>query len=352
MLEVKIKFARENFSLTADFTVQNGVTALIGYSGAGKSSLLRLIAGLDKPEQGQIRLEESLWFDSEKNQNISTHKRRIGMVFQSGLLLAHHSVLGNIKLGSRGEKLDYNLLEEIGCTSLLERPVSGLSGGEQQRVMLARALVGKPKLLLMDEPLSALDGQSRTKILQLLANLLPKLQIPVLYVTHGFEEASRLTETFARMESGKISGAGSAAKILHDTPLATKEMAISSVLGGYVASIESGGIAIVQVGKQKVEIARGNFKVKDKVQLRLWARDLILAFQKPRAISARNALVGRVVRLLNLPRSQVLVEISIEGQLVSSLILSRTANEMNIEAGQPIFLIFKSAAVELLEDAS
>ncbi len=350
MLEVKIKSKRGNFAIAADFDASNGVTALIGPSGAGKSSFLRLIAGLDRPTSGVLKFGQTVWFDEKNKINIPTHKRRIGMVFQSGLLLAHRGVRDNIKLGARGKELDEALLEEIGCTALMDKPVSGLSGGEQQRVMLGRALAGNPQLLLMDEPLSALDTSSKNQILSLLARLLPSLKIPVIYVTHGFEEASRLTEVFARMENGIIGASGSAAKILTDSALSTKEMAISSVLEGEVASFESGGIAKVKIGQQLVEVARNEFKRGEKVRLRLWARDLILAHQKPQGISARNALVGRIGRLVSLARGQVLVEVNVEGQIITSLILSRSAKEMKIAAGQAIFIIFKSASIEHLID--
>jgi len=199
---------------------------------------------------------------------------------------------------------------------------------------------------LMDEPLSALDTVSKTQILNLLARLLPGLEIPVVYVTHAFEEASRLTKVFALMEKGIIGASGSAAKILTDSTISTREMALSSVLEGQVVSFESGGIAKVKVGRQLVEVARSDFRTGEMVHLRLWARDLILAHQKPHGISARNALVGRINSLVSLTRGQVLVEVGVEGQTVSSLILSRSAREMELETSQPIFLIFKSASIE------
>lgn len=351
MLKVDVQSRRGDFDIDAHHEFSTEVTALVGPSGAGKSSLLRLIAGLDRPTGGRVSLKNQTWFDANKSMDIPTHKRQIGMVFQTGLLLTHKSVMENIQLGARGQRVRGDLLVRTGCEKLLDRPVAGLSGGEQQRVMLARALAGKPQVLLLDEPLSALDPQSRTEILDLMATLFPTLDIPVIYVTHAFEEASRLTNDFVRMESGQIMAGGSAAEVLKGTGVSSREQAISSVLEGAVASLAGGGVAIVQVGQQSVEIARGDLGSGDKVYLRLWARDLILAHQKPQGISARNALVGRIEKLSSVSNGQVLVEVLVEGVTVSALVLARTAQEMKLRAKLPIFLIFKSASVEPVQPA-
>jgi len=346
LLEVAVKFRRGSFEIGARFGVKNGVTALIGPSGAGKSSLLRLIAGLDRPDEGTIVFDGKIWADDEGKKFVPAHKRRIGMVFQTGLLLSHLSVSDNIKLGARGFDLDKNLLERIGCTPLLERPVAGLSGGEQQRVMLGRALAGKPDLLLLDEPLSALDQEGRSEVLELLAASFPTLDIPVIYVTHAFEEAARLTGEFVRMLKGRVVAQGSAVQVLANSGIAAQEMAVSSVIKGRVSSLEAGGIARVALGGQSVEMVRGEYKTGDPVYLRLWARDLILAHHKPKGISARNALAGRVGRLTPMTNGQVVVNVVVEGADISALVMSRTVKEMDIKPGQPIFVLFKSASVE------
>ncbi|VAW22825.1 hypothetical protein MNBD_ALPHA12-1996 [hydrothermal vent metagenome] len=346
MLELALKSRRGSFDITAEFNLKSGVTALIGPSGSGKSSVLRLVAGLDRPDQGKIVFNGKIWADSESKKFVGAHKRHIGMVFQTGLLLAHRSVADNIALGARGGELDKNLLEMIGCMSLMGRPVAGLSGGEQQRVMLGRALAGNPQLLLLDEPLSALDPEGRTEVLELLARLLPTLDIPVLYVTHAFEEAARLAREFIRMVDGHIVAQGSAVKVLANSSIATRETAISSVIKGQVTSLEQDEIARISVGGQMLEMTSAGLKTGDPVYLRLWARDLILAHNKPEGISARNALAGHVGQLSPLANGQVLVSITVEGAKISALVMARTASEMKIRLDQPIFLIFKSASIE------
>jgi molybdate transport system ATP-binding protein len=346
MLEVAIESARGDFPLAVEIDFKSGVTALIGPSGAGKSSLLRLIAGLDRPRKGKVVFAGKIWSDTGRRRFLSPHKRGIGMVFQSGLLLDHRSVRQNIALGGRGMPVSEVLLEQTGCVSLLEKPVRGLSGGEQQRVMLARALAGKPNLLLLDEPLSALDPEGHEEILQMFATLFPSLDIPVIYVTHSFGEAARLTGTFARLEAGRLVASGTAVQVLANSGLKVMEKAVSSVLEGVVSSLEGGGVAAVKIGQQSVEMPRGELVVGDRVYLRLWARDLILAHNKPKNISARNALVGRIGQMSSLPNGQILIEVKIEDARVSVLVMSRTAREMALETGRPIFVIFKSASLE------
>lgn len=345
MLEVDIKSSRGDFSISATCKFTQGVSALIGASGAGKSSLLRLIAGLDRAESGTIILNGTPWFKGGKS-ICPTHKRQIGMVFQSGLLLPHRSVLHNIELGAGGAEISANLLEQTGCDRLLARPVGGLSGGEQQRVMLARAVAGNPKLLLLDEPLSALDFQSRLHIQDMMAQLFVQLKIPVIYVTHTFEEAARLTDNFVLIQNGMITAQGRASEVLANVPATTQELAISSVIKGCVSVVDDFGMAKVRVGQQSVEIAKGAAKNGDRVYLRLWARDIILAHKKPEAISARNMISGHVHKLTDLANGHVLVEVIVEGQNVSALILSQTAHEMKLAPELPIYIIFKSASVE------
>lgn len=346
MLEVKVRGARGTFEIDVRMTAEIGVTALIGSSGAGKSSLLRLIAGLDLPENGMVKLAQNVWFDSEQKTEILTHKRRIGMVFQAGLLLVHRTVLENIELGARGHDFDDELLAQTGCDKLLDRPVAGLSGGEQQRVMLARALAGKPSLLLLDEPLSALDPTSRGQMLELMGKLFPTLGIPIIYVTHAFEEAVCLANNFLRMEGGRIVGKGGAREVLSQKSAAGQELGVSSMVEGSVSHIERGGVAKVALGHQFIEIAAGDLCVGDKVVLRIWARDLILAYEMPKGLSARNGLVGKIEKLTGVAHDQVLVDVALEDTCVRALVLARTADEMGLVAGQNIFLIFKSASVE------
>ena len=345
MLRFSFCHRQGDFSLTASGELERGVTALVGRSGAGKSSLLRLIAGLERARKGRTELEGKVWFDSQRRVWLPVHRRRIGMVFQTPLLLPHLSVARNIALGARGNRVSEDLVERTGCTPLLERPVAGLSGGEQQRVMLARALAGQPRLMLLDEPLSALDSASRNDLLVMMGEVFDHLKVPVLYVTHDMEEAARLTQRFMRIEKGRLLD-GEAEELPGPVGGGGKEPIVSSVLEGVVASIEGGGIARIDVGQQSLEIARGDLEPGSRVRVRLWARDLMLAHSRPPDISARNALVGRITELEAVANSQVLVNVRVEKSVVRALVFSRTAREMELKTDQAIFLIFKSAGLE------
>jgi len=346
MLEIEITARRGDFGIEADLVVPRGVTALIGPSGSGKSSLLRLIAGLDRPESGRIVLDGNVWAEGGARRMVPARRRRIGMVFQTARLLPQFGVKRNIGLGLRGGRLDDALLEATGCDRLLDKPVSGLSGGEQQRVMLARALAGSPDLLLLDEPMSALDAEGRDTVMGLLADTLPQLDIPVIHVTHQFEEAVRLAHRFARMDAGRIVATGTALEVLGGAGVARQEAAISNVIAGRVSSVEVGGIARISIGSQTIEAPANRLRRHQNVMLRLWARDLILARQRPREISARNCLAGRIAGLTYREDGQVLVRVGVDAHQIEALVMGRTARDMDLRDNQRIFIVFKTAAVE------
>ena len=351
MLELDVKAQFGDFPIEAMLDAPAGVTALVGPSGAGKSSLLRLIAGLSRPKAGRIALNEKLWFDATQAVFLKPEERQIGMVFQRPALVPHLNVLGNIKIGARGRQVEKTLLEQTGCAALLSKPVSGLSGGEQQRVMLARALAGAPDLLLFDEPLSALDPGAKSTLLDIFTALLPALDIPVIYVSHAMEEAGRLAQRFALMQRGKIVVRGDAATVLSQYG-GDAIYGISSALHGTVRDIASDGLATIALGEQSAEVMGSGLAVGDHVGLRLWARDVVLARGKPKDISARNALEGRILEISDLSGGQVEINVQVGEQRVLAMVMARTVSEMSLETGQSIVVLFKSASVQPLAEAN
>ncbi len=344
MLECDVTAQFGMFPIAAQLHVPAGVTALVGPSGAGKSSLLRLIAGLSRPDTGRVALDARPLFDSVRDIAVRPEGRRIGMVFQRPALVPHFSVRGNIHLGARGKPVSGDLLERAGCAPLLDRPLAALSGGEQQRVMLARALAGGPHLLLLDEPLSALDPASKDSLLQLLAEVIPTLGIPVIYVTHAMEEAGRVAARFALMRAGRIAATGTAAEVLSQA--GAGEGGIAGVLHGRVTDVAGDGLATIDVGGRTVETLGTGLKAGDTVALRVWARDVVLARTAPRAVSARNALKGHIAALQSLPGGQVEVRVAIGESEIPALVMARTVREMDLAEGQAIVAVFKSASVE------
>ena len=347
MLEIYVRTHFGAFPLEVKWGVPSGVTALVGPSGAGKSSLLRLIAGLDKSLEGRIALDGVTFSDAARGIFVRPEKRGIGMVFQRPALVPHMSVADNIRLGARGAALPDDLMERTGCLGLAGKPVAGLSGGEQQRVMLARALAGGPRLLLLDEPLSALDPASRDNLLALFAELFPTLGVPIIYVTHAMEEAGRVANRFALMRDGRIVALGDAAEVLsHYGP--EGHGGVASVLRGQVVDVADDGLATIDIGGQRAEVMGAGLGPGESVGLRLWARDVMLARKIPEEISARNALAGTIALTRDLPDGQVEVRIAVKDQEMLAIVMARTIAEMGLAVGQPIIAIFKSASVEQL----
>lgn len=347
MLEIDVKADFGAFGVGATAKMPSGVTALIGRSGAGKSSLLRLLAGLHRPSSGRICLGEKVFFDAEKGIWMPPEKRRIGMVFQRPALVPHLDVLQNIRLGYRDVQTTDKVIVGTGCDALLDRPISALSGGERQRVMLARALVGSPSLLLFDEPLSALDTASKAELLSLFATIFPTLDVPIVYVTHAMDEAARVAARFALVEAGRLVTVGSAANVLAQHSGSTDD-GVASVLTGTVADIADDGLMTIGVGDQQVEAVGAGLSMGMTVLMRLWARDVVLARQKPTDISARNALSGKIAALNALPGGQVEVQVAVGEQTLTAIVMARTVTDMELATGQSILALFKSALIEPL----
>lgn len=207
MLKINLRKQLDDFLLTANLNIPTqGITGIFGLSGSGKSSLINLVAGLIKPDQGSIHLNGRILVDTEKSIYLPPNSRNLGYVFQDARLFPHYSVKGNLLYGAK--KINVTQFEQIvallGLEHLLRRYPISLSGGEKQRVAIGRALLMEPEMLLMDEPLSALDLPRKRELLDYLDKLSQDIQIPILYVTHSLEELERLAERVILMEQGSI----------------------------------------------------------------------------------------------------------------------------------------------------
>ena len=214
MLAVDVEKRLGEFSLAAQFETAGGVTALFGASGSGKTSIISMIAGLMTPDRGRIALEGDVLFDSAKRTDVPAHRRRIGTVFQEGRLFPHLSVAQNLDYGRWMSGLDADAAERERVVGLLDighllaRRPGHLSGGERQRVAIGRALLTRPRLLLLDEPLASLDRARKLEILPYLAKLRDEAKVPMVYVSHQAGEIQRLASHVVRIEDGRISASG------------------------------------------------------------------------------------------------------------------------------------------------
>jgi molybdate transport system ATP-binding protein len=214
MLAVDVEKNLGRFSLAAKFEVTGGVTALFGPSGAGKTSIVHMIAGLVTPDRGRIVLDDQTLFDSTSRTNVPAHRRRIGLIFQEGRLLPHLTVAQNLDYGRWMNRLPPDqdernrIVELLNIGHLLTRRPGKLSGGERQRVAIGRALLMKPRLLLLDEPLASLDRERKLEILPYLARLRDEAKVPMIYVSHQAGEIVKIASHVVRIEDGRVAEAG------------------------------------------------------------------------------------------------------------------------------------------------
>lgn len=329
-----------------------GVTALFGPSGSGKTTLLRCIAGLERAA-GTLHVNGEVWQDA--TQNLPTHKRQLGYVFQEASLFPHLSVRANLEYGlrrtppvERKVKLE-PVVEWLGLSHLIDRgDPSSLSGGERQRVAMGRALLTSPRILLMDEPLSALDSASKQEILPYLERLHRELEIPVLYVSHSLDEVARLADHLVAMENGRVIASGPLGEILAqlDSPLANFDDAgavIEAVVGQAdpvynltQLNFMGGSLWVGQVGQPPG----------DRVRVRVLARDVSIAMQQPQASSITNILPARIAGIRCESSDKVNVRMTVgESQVLLARITRRSLDLLDLRVGMEVYAQVKSVAL-------
>ncbi len=299
MLEVALRhrFGREGFAVEAGFSAPaDGVTALFGPSGCGKSTILAAIAGLLRPDAGRIALDGTALLDTARRVCLPPERRRCAVVFQDARLFPHLSVETNLRYGMRRALREATgpgfeeVVALLGIAPLLARRPGRLSGGERQRVALGRALLSRPRVLLMDEPLAALDAARRAEVLPFLARLRDVARIPILYVTHALEEVDALADRLVLLEAGRVLAEGSVEALTArtDLPLAARRDG-GVLIGCTVRSISDGLAHLDFEGGALVTTARPG-PPGTRLRVRVRARDVAVAIEEPRGMSTRNIL--------------------------------------------------------------
>lgn len=355
-LTLSLKLPRRGFELDVSVTVPaRGVTALFGPSGCGKTTVLRCVAGLERAA-GACRLGDEVWQDDAQGIFVPTHQRPIGYVFQEPSLFPHLSVRDNLRFGFKRLESDRQqvgfdeVVHLLGVRRLLTRATGGLSGGERQRVAMARALLRSPRLLLMDEPLAALDHASKRDILPYLERLHDELSIPVLYVSHSPDEVARLADRMVLMEQGRVRATGSAAELLVrlDLPLAWDDDASALIEGEVSGHDPRYGLTEVRIAGGRLLVARVDRPVGVRVRVRVHARDVSLALAPPGATSILNVLPARVNALEPVGEAQVLVSLcGGDGEVTPLLarITRRSADALGLVPGMAVYAQVKSVAL-------
>jgi len=355
---IAARFAGRLGAFAFDFAFDapaRGVTALYGPSGCGKTTLLRCIAGLHRVRDGHCRVDGEVWQDG-RGLFMPTHRRALGYVFQEASLFPHLSVRANLLFGAPAESAAPaigwdEVVDLCGLARLLDRAPRALSGGERQRVALGRALLSQPRLLLMDEPLSALDEAAKAEILPFLERLRDRLSLPALYVTHDMTEVERLADHLALIEAGKIVAAGPLAELQSDPslPLAAARGA-AVTLAGTIAAIDD------DYGLTTIAVAGGAFVAPGRLgpvgarrRLRVVAGDVSLAPAPPGPSSILNVLPARVLSTKAVAANEFVVVLGLgadgAGERILARLTRRSWDRLALSAGASVHAQVKSVAL-------
>jgi molybdate transport system ATP-binding protein len=352
-IEVSLAHRLGDFELEVVFnTPASGVTALFGHSGSGKTSVLRAIAGLLRTDHGRVCVNGELWQDN--GHFVPTHRRPLGYVFQEASLFPHLSVRRNLEYGWRQipaaeRKIAFDsAVELLGVGPLLQRATHRLSGGERQRVAIARALLTSPRLLLMDEPLSALDHAAKQAILPYLESLHDEFGIPSLYVSHDPREVARLADQVVLLDQGKVVAYGEASSMMTrlDLSLARYADATSILEGSISAHDPTYHLTWIGMLGGRVAVPRQELAVGKRARVEIQARDVSLSLKAHSDTSIINILPGRVVDTQEISPSQLLVRLELEdGQTLLSRITRRSAMGIGLHEGCRLYAQVKSVAL-------
>lgn len=349
-LGVDVEHARGSFQLQARFTAAPGLTALFGRSGSGKTSIVDIVGGLIRPARGKVVVDGQVLVDTERGVFVPAHRRRIGYVFQDSRLFPHLNVRRNLLYGrwfARGNggaagDLD-TVVDLLGISHLLERQPDSLSGGEKQRVAIGRALLARPLLVLMDEPLASLDEARRAEILPYIERLRDEAGVPILYVSHSVAEVARLATTVVIMAEGKVTAVG---PVLDTLPLADPSDG-GSVLDATVSRHdETFELSVLTTAAGELQVPRLSAPTGAHVRAYIRARDVMLSLRPPEDISALNVLGGRVASVTAISGAQADVRLDCNGALLMARLTIKSVERLALAPGRPVFAVIKSVSFE------
>lgn len=352
MLQARYQRRRGAFELDVNLELEAiGITAIFGPSGSGKTSLLRALAGLDPADQGYLQVGDLLWHGPDIN--VPTHKRQLGYVFQEPSLLAHLNVAENINFGRRRSaqplseaKID-ELLELLSLHALLTRDVATLSGGEQQRVAIARALATNPRLLLMDEPLAALDEQRKNEVLPYIVDLHERLEIPILYVSHALDEVARIADYLVLLETGRVTASGRLNDVLTrlELPLASQPDAEVVVSATVLEHHDAHFLTTLAFSGGCFEVAKTAAPIGSQVRLRVAARDVSITLEQQIGTSILNIFACEIAAIQPLEHGQAVLKLRLGQDYLLARISQKSLTNLNLALGKQVFAQVKSVAV-------
>ena len=353
-LDVDVRLPLGAFRLDTTFSTDGGVTALFGRSGSGKTTLVNVIAGILAPEDGVVRIAGEVVLDTARGLTVAMHRRRVGYVFQDARLFPHLDVRRNLLYGrwfNGGPDLVSldDAVGLLGIGDLLGRKPADLSGGEKQRVAIGRALLSNPRVLLMDEPLAALDGGRKAEILPYLERLRAETGIPILYVSHALDEVARLADTIVVLDEGSVAAAGPAEDVLSRVdlgPLTGRAEASTLLTVDVVEQDTARGLTVAALEGRRLYLPAIDAMPGDRLRVRVRARDVALAIHRPDGLSFRNVLEGRIAEIGVEDGAYAEIAIDIGRTRLRARVTRWAVDELGLSVGGPVFALLKTVAFE------
>ncbi len=348
-LSLDLCLTRGDFTLEASLALPRGVTAFFGRSGAGKSTLAHLIAGFIRPDRGRVTLDGMTLVDRDRHTFVPPHRRRIAVVFQDARLFPHLSVKGNLAYGQwfRRSTIDPDrIIALLGLAPLMGRRPATLSGGERQRVAIARALMTAPDLLILDEPLSALDLARREEILPYLDQLKREFSLPMIYVSHALDEVVRLADHLVLIENGRIAGSGPIATLLPQLAGLGTGFDSGALLRAQVTALAPDGMAHLAFDGGTLLVPGRTLTLGQSVRLHLQARDVAIALAPPVGISIQNAVPATITEIIPRDGAAVDVRLACADTILVARLTTRAADTLKLHPGLCVWALIKSVALE------
>jgi molybdate transport system ATP-binding protein len=352
-LDVQLVHDFGGFALDVKFAAPDGVTVLFGRSGSGKTSVVNAVAGILRPDRGKVTAQGIVLTDTARGLYLPPSRRRIGYVFQEPRLFPHLTVAQNLGFGrwfaprdAAGARPE-RIITLLGLEHLLARRPLALSGGEKQRVAIGRAILSKPRLLLMDEPLAALDAARRDEILPYLERLREELGLPILYVSHSAVEVARLATTLVLIEGGRVRKAGPAAQLMADPALAPAFglRELGAIIRAEVAAHEDDGLTRLTASAGALWVPHVDMAPGTHLRLRVPASDVTLALRRPEGVSALNILPARITAIRRGDGPGALVQLDCGGELLLARVTQRSVEGMGLAPGLDLYVMLKALSV-------
>ena len=353
-LAMDFRLRRADFGLSVAVDVPlEGVTAVFGASGSGKTTLLRAVAGFERPDQGRIAVGAETWFDAATRTDVPPHRRAAGFMFQDTRLFTHLDVAGNLDFAARraatGGGFDRaDVVAALDLEPLLHRRTASLSGGERQRVALGRTLLTRPRILLLDEPLAALERERKADILPYLEGALSRFGIPTLYVSHDIDEVARFADRMVLLSAGQVQAHGPTTQML-------ERLDLQPAMGRFEAGVLLAGRVLrrdprlhltwVDVGGDEIAVPEITGADGQAVRLRIRARDVALAVRRPEGISIRNVLPGTLLELTP-GEGPGFVEalVQLRAARIRSRLTLAAVEELRLNPGMAVFALVKTVS--------